>query len=175
MIKEGLIQIYTGDGKGKSTAAFGLSLRAAGWGLHTAIVQFMKNGKNCGEIIALANNPLIDVYCFGSGQFLTKNKAPDEKNLEIAQDAMAKARELLADPSIDILILDEICNAIYFDLTTEAEVLALLNSKRSDQEVILTGQKATAALLKKADLITNMQMVKHPYQKGIDARKGIEY
>ena len=118
---------------------------------------------------------MIDVYCFGSGQFLTKNKAPDEKNLEIAQDAMAKARELLADPSIDILILDEICNAIYFDLTTEAEVLALLNSKRSDQEVILTGQKATAALLKKADLITNMQMVKHPYQKGIDARKGIEY
>ena len=86
-----------------------------------------------------------------------------------------KAKTLLKDENIDILILDEICNAIYFDLITEKEVLALIENKRDDQELIMTGRNAPKSLIKKADLVSEMKMIKHPYQKGINSRRGIEY
>lgn len=175
MKQTGLIQVYTGEGKGKSTAAFGLSLRAAGWGLHTAIVQFMKNGEGYGEIKAFSDQPLINVFSFGGGKLLKKGEPPPAEELRYARKAMEKAKELLADKSVDILILDELTNAIYFDLISEAESLQLLAEKRPDQEVVITGRNAPPVLLNLADLVTEMKEVKHPYRKGVHARRGIEY
>ena len=175
MKKTGLIQIYTGDGKGKSTAAFGLSLRAAGWGMHTAIVQFMKKGDGYGEISALAQHPLIDIYPFGSGNFIKKGSPLSKEDLIYTSQAIDKVKELMEDERVDILVLDELTNAIYFGLISEAKVLELLSHKKPEQEWVITGRNAPQALLDRADLITEMKEVKHPYQKGISARRGIEY
>lgn len=175
MKEPGIIQIYTGEGKGKSTAAFGLALRAAGWKMHTGIVQFMKKGEGYGEITAFANLPYIEIFSFGSNKFLKKDAPQEEEDLALAHAAMAKAKELMVDQKVDILILDELCNAIYFDLVSEKEVLALMSLKRADQEVVITGRNAPHCLLELADLVTEMKEIKHPYQKGIQARRGIEY
>ena len=172
---QGLIQIYTGNGKGKSTAAFGLALRASGWNMRTAIIQFMKDGDGYGETKAIDALPHIDMYSYGIKGFLRKGETPDPLNLQKAQQALAKVRQVLADPEIDIVILDEINNAVYFGLVSEAEVLQLMADKRCDQELILTGRSATAAMIENADLVTEMREIKHPYQKGISARQGIEY
>ena len=107
--------------------------------------------------------------------FLEKGKKPDEENLAIAKEAVKKAKSLINDETVDILILDEICNAIYFDLVAESEVLKLIVNKRTDMELIMTGRNATQSLIKEADLVTEMKLIKHPYQKGINSRRGIEY
>lgn len=171
----GLIQIYTGAGKGKSTAAFGLCLRASGWGMRSAIVQFMKMDGACGEIKAISQLPLIDIYSYGNGKFLKKGEPLTQEDLACANEAMAKGKELMADPNIDILVLDELCNAIYFELVSEEAVLNLLVGRRVDQEIVITGRNAPPALLNLADLVSEMKEIKHPYRKGINSRKGIEY
>ena len=173
--QQGLIQVYTGNGKGKSTAAFGLALRASGCEMRTAIVQFMKKGEWYGEIKAFRNLPLVDIYSYGGGGFLKKGVAPDAENLKLAADAMAKAYELMQDESLDILILDELNNAIYFDLVTEEDAIQLLKAKPENLEIVVTGRNATERIMDMADLVTEMREIKHPYQKGIQARKGIEY
>lgn len=171
----GLIQIYTGNGKGKTTAAFGLALRASGCGLRTAIVQFMKKGEWYSEIAAIKNLPLVDIYSYGGSSFLKKGEPPDAENLQLAADAVAKARELMAAGDVDILILDELNNAVFFDLITEEEALALFREKPAYMELVATGRNATEAMIQAADLVTEMREIKHPYQKGIQGRKGIEY
>ena len=173
--RQGLVQIYTGNGKGKSTAAFGLALRAAGCSMHTAIVQFMKKGEWYGEISAFARLPEVAVYSFGSDKFLKKGTPPDAENLALAAAAMEKARELMADPDVDILILDELSNAVYFDLVSEEDTLALIAARPKTQELVITGRNATPAMIEAADLVTEMREIRHPYQKGIQARKGIEF
>lgn len=175
MENQGLIEVYTGDGKGKSTAAFGLALRASGWGLQVAIIQFMKPGEGYGETIAFEQMPNIERYSFGLKGFLRKGKPPDAASIQIAECAMQKAAQLIANPEVDILILDEINNAIAFDLVSEEAVLALIDKKLPGQELVLTGRDAPAALIAKADLVTEMKEIKHPYQQGILARRGIEY
>lgn len=107
--------------------------------------------------------------------FYVRAEQPDQESLKAASAAMQKAVQMMNDPNIDILILDEINNAIYFDLVSEEEVLSLLDQKRPDQELILTGRSATAVIIARADLVTEMKEIKHPYQKGISARRGIEY
>ncbi len=171
----GLIQIYTGNGKGKSTAAFGLTLRASGAGLSVSIVQFMKEGGWYSEIGVLRQLANVEIYSYGIGKFIRKGTPPDEGSLRLAAEAMAKARELLADESVDVLILDELCNAVYFELITEEDALSLLDAKRADQELVLTGRNATEKLIERADLVTEMREIKHPFKQGIKARKGIEY
>lgn len=171
----GLIEIYTGNGKGKTTAAFGLALRASGCGLHTAIVQFMKKGEWYSEIAAIEQLPLVDIYSYGGSKFLKKGTPPDEENLQLAAAAVAKARELMAGGEIDILILDELNNAVYFDLLSEDDALALFREKPAYMELVATGRNATEAMIEAADLVTEMREIKHPYQKGIQGRKGIEY
>ncbi len=175
MEKQGLIEIYTGNGKGKSTAAFGLALRASGWGMRSAVVQFMKPGEGYGEIAALAKIPEITVYSFGAEGFLSLGETPPPEHLAAAAAAMAKAEQVLADPRIDLVILDEINNAVLFGLVGEDEVLALLEHKQPGQELVLTGRAATPALIELADLVTEMREIKHPYQQGVNARRGIEY
>lgn len=171
----GLIQIYTGDGKGKSTAAFGLALRSAGCGLKVVIIQFMKKGEYYGEIAAFAKLPEIDISSFGCDGFLRKGETPPAEHLEQAQAALNKARLLLQEGTTDVLILDELNNAIFFDLITEREIHTLLMLKPPQTELVITGRNAPEYLLQAADLITEMQNIKHPYQQGISARKGIEY
>ncbi|MBQ6807786.1 MAG: cob(I)yrinic acid a,c-diamide adenosyltransferase [Firmicutes bacterium] len=171
----GLIQIYTGNGKGKSTAAFGLALRASGCGLRTAIVQFMKKGEWYSEIAAIQQLPLVEIYSYGGSKFLKKGTTPDAENLQLAKDAVAKARELMTQGEIDILVLDELNNAVFFDLLTEEEALSLFREKPAHMELVATGRNATQAMMDAADLVTEMREIKHPYQKGIQARKGIEF
>lgn len=170
----GLVQIYTGNGKGKSTAAFGLALRATGCGLKVVIIQFMKKGEWYGEIEALAKLPEIEIYSYGCDRFAKKG-APDEDNLAQARAALQRTRKVMAEQQTDVLILDELNNALFFDLITEAEALALIQEKPQDMELIITGRNAPEALIKAADLVTEMCEIKHPYQHGIQARRGIEY
>jgi len=171
----GLIQIYTGHGKGKTTAAFGLALRAMGCGLRVAIIQFMKKGEYYGEIAAFAQLPLIDVYSFGGAGFLHKGQPPGADHLAQAQAALDKAREIMQDDHADLLILDELNNALYFGLVTEEQARALLALKPPCTELVITGRHAPDYLLAAADLITEMVEIKHPYKNGVAARRGIEY
>jgi cob(I)alamin adenosyltransferase len=171
----GLIQIYTGDGKGKSTAAFGLALRAAGCGLRVAIIQFMKKGEWYGEIESFAKLPEIALYSFGCDGFLKKGAPPPAEHLEQAQAALAKALDILSTGQTDLLILDELNNAVFFGLITEEETRTLLALKPPHTELVITGRNAPDYLLQAADLITEMREIKHPYQRGLPARRGIEY
>jgi len=171
----GLIQVYTGEGKGKSTAAFGLALRAAGCGLQVAIVQFMKKGEWYGEIETFAKLPEIRLYSFGCDGFLKKGEPLPAAHVEQAQAALAKAQEVLRQGQTDLLILDELNNAIFFGLISRQETEELLALKPAHTELVITGRNAPDYLLQAADLITEMREIKHPYQRGLPARRGIEY
>ncbi|CEP69620.1 Adenosylcobalamin biosynthesis, ATP:cob(I)alamin adenosyltransferase CobA/CobO/ButR [Moorella glycerini] len=173
-LEQGLVQVYTGEAKGKSTAAFGLALRACGHGLKVLIVQFMKT-PDYGEHKAFPRlAPEVEVKTFGRKGFIHRGGARPE-DYEQARAALAFAREAMLGGRVDILILDEINNALYFGLLTEEEVLAFLAERPPQVEVVLTGRNAPAGIIAAADLVTEMRQVKHPYEKGIKARKGIEY
>lgn len=173
-MNKGLIQVYTGEGKGKTTAALGLALRAAGWDLKVAIVQFIKGNKNIGEYKAIAKIKNIDIF-----QFLEDKKLyiehPDKRHEKPAQKALQKTKELLALKKYDMIILDEINNALHYELIPLSEVMDLLNTKPVEIELILTGRNAHPAIVEAAHLVTDMKQIKHPYVDGIVARKGIEY
>ncbi|MCL1975134.1 MAG: cob(I)yrinic acid a,c-diamide adenosyltransferase [Firmicutes bacterium] len=171
----GLIQVYTGDGKGKSTAAFGLALRGLGCGLKVAIIQFMKKGEWYGETAALARLPEIELSSFGMDGFLIKGEPLPPAYIELVQAALEKTKNLLKAGEIDILILDELNNAIFFGLVTEAQTQELLMLKPAHMELVITGRNAPQYLLQAADLITEMREIKHPYRHGLAARRGIEY
>ncbi|MBO8168324.1 MAG: cob(I)yrinic acid a,c-diamide adenosyltransferase [Thermoanaerobacteraceae bacterium] len=173
-LEQGLIEIYTGNAKGKSTAAFGLALRAAGHGFKVRIVQFMKTG-DYGENAAFQKlQPEIECRAFGRRGFIKKGEGTQEDR-RLAREAMEQAEQWLLDPETDILILDEINNAIWFELVTVEEVLALLDKKPEQTEVVLTGRNAPDELVERAHMVTEMVEVKHPYQLGIGSRKGIEF
>lgn len=175
VIKRGFIQVYTGDGKGKTTSALGLALRASGYGFKSAIVQFMKGSYNYGEIYAIEKIPEISIFSYGRVDLVRKG---DEKEIDFqeAQKAMAKARELMKDPSLSILILDEVNVAVFFGFVKEEDLLSLIDEKPSHLELILTGRKATQRVMEKAHLVTEMREIKHYYKDmGLLARKGIEY
>lgn len=173
-IETGLVQIYTGNGKGKSTAAFGLALRAAGAGLKVVIIQYMKKGEWYGEIKALQQIPGVEIYSYGCDRFAKKG-APDEDNLAQVRAALAKTRKIYEQNQADLLILDELNNALFFELISEQEALALIQDKPQQMELVITGRNAPEALIKAADLVTEMCEIKHPYQNGVQARRGIEY
>lgn len=175
-LEKGLIEIYTGNCKGKSTAAFGLAVRAAGQGLQVRIVQFMKSG-GYGENISFEKlKPEIEIYSYGRKSFIMPDAEAKQQDLDLAAEAMVQAGALMADENTDILILDEINNALFFHLVTLEEVEALLDKKPPYMEVVLTGRNAPQALIDRADLVTEMCEIKHPYTtSGLKSRKGIEY
>lgn len=173
-LSQGLIQVYTGNAKGKSTAAFGLAVRAAGHGLKVHIVQFMKTG-DYGENKALARlAPEVEIAAFGRKGFIHRGGAKPE-DYELAHQALDCAREIMLAGRADILILDEINNALYFGLLPLEAVLEFIQAKPPQLELILTGRNAPPEITELADLVTEMLEVKHPYQKGIGSRAGIEY
>lgn len=174
-LSQGLVQVYTGNGKGKSTAAFGLALRAVGCGMHVVIIQFMKiKGCYAEEQAFQRLTPELEHYAYGTKHWVKKGQGSPE-DYAMAKAAMAKALECITDPDKDVVILDEINNAIYFELVSVEDVLALLQQKLPTIEVVLTGRNAPQELLDAADLVTEMREVKHYYQKGVQSRKGIEY
>lgn len=173
-LSKGFVQIYTGDGKGKTTAALGQALRAAGSGLKTLIVQFMKNCPY-GEIHSLSLlSDWITIEQYGNDMFVLERKLPADDDIRLAQEALQQARKAMVSGKYDIVILDEICVAIHYNLLKLAEVLHLLSDKPEHVELILTGRYCPGELLEKADLVTEMKEIKHYYQKGVSARKGIE-
>ncbi len=175
-LEKGLIEIYTGNCKGKSTASFGLAIRGAGQGFQVRIVQFMKCG-GYGENISLEKlKPEIEVYSYGRKCFIMPEAEAKQQDIDLAAKAMTKAEELMTDGNTDILILDEINNAIFFHLVTVAEVEALLDKRPDYMEVVLTGRNAPQALIDRAGLVTEMREIKHPFTSyGLKTRKGIEY
>ncbi|NQT67956.1 MAG: cob(I)yrinic acid a,c-diamide adenosyltransferase [Desulfobacteraceae bacterium] len=172
MDKKGFIQIYTGDGKGKTTAALGLAIRAAGHGMKTYIGQFMK-GQHYGEMTALFDDPCITIEQYGDIKCIRREQVT-QKHIDQAHIGLKSARKAMLSKQYDIVILDEINIAIWFNLITTEEVLAFLNDRHENVEVILTGRKAPNELIEYADLVTEMNEVKHYFNRGVKARNGIE-
>ncbi|MDD5659302.1 MAG: cob(I)yrinic acid a,c-diamide adenosyltransferase [Actinomycetota bacterium] len=171
-LKEGYIQVYTGDGKGKTTAALGLTLRAYGYGLKIFIAQFIK-GKKYNEIKALEkfkDNVIVKQY--GNGCFIRKK--PSKTDIEMAENGLKEIRQILTSGNYDVVIMDEINVAMYFDLLKVEDVIELIKLKPEKVELILTGRKVAPQILEMADLVTEMKEVKHYYAKGVIAREGIE-
>jgi cob(I)alamin adenosyltransferase len=175
----GLIHVYTGDGKGKTTAALGLALRAAGHGWRTYVGQFMK-GQQYGELEGArmlgadaAGRPWLTIVQFGRPTFLRVGAVSGEDR-RLAQQGLARAREAMTSGAYQIVVLDEINVALYFDLLTEADVLALIDAKPDPVELVLTGRRVPDAILDRADYVTEMREIRHPYSSGVQARPGIE-
>ncbi len=170
----GLIQVYTGNGKGKTTAALGLALRAWGRGLRVVVIQFMKTGDEYGEIAALRKLSGIDLFQYGRDQLIVKGKHTEE-DMRLAKQGLLKAKQALTGKNYDVVILDEVNVVAYFGIVSPEEVMDVVRSRASGVEVIMTGQKAPKLFIEEADLVTEMRMVKHPYDAGVLARAGIEY
>lgn len=172
--KDGLIQVFTGDGKGKTSAAMGTVLRALGHNLKVAIIVFMKGDYPYGEWQALANFPNISIALFGLRTFTNPEKLKPEE-LEQAKLAMVAAREAVSGGEYDLVVLDEINVAVAWKLIELEEVVKLIEDKPQNVELILTGRQADTRLIEMADLATECVKIKHPFDKGIMARMGIEY
>ncbi|RMG58674.1 MAG: cob(I)yrinic acid a,c-diamide adenosyltransferase [Deltaproteobacteria bacterium] len=173
-VGKGYIQIYTGNGKGKTTAALGLALRAAGHGLSVVIIQFMKGWIDYGELEGVKMlSPYVRLHQCGRDTFVNP-KSPDPEDVRLAREGFELAKKVLFEEKPDILILDEMNCAVMFNLIPEEEVLDLMERKPDGVELVLTGRGATERMMEKADLVTEMREVKHYYAAGVDARVGIE-
>ncbi|MBV6419905.1 MAG: Cob(I)yrinic acid a,c-diamide adenosyltransferase [Ignavibacteriaceae bacterium] len=173
-LKKGFVQIYTGNGKGKSTAAIGQAVRAAGFGLKSYIAQFMKEYPYS-ELVSLKHlSELISVEQFGGDEFVYKKELPAEEELAKAKRGLQTARDKMLSGDYDIIILDEVIVAIYFKLFETKDIVEFIKSKPENVELILTGRYCPEELIDLADLVTEMQEIKHYYQKGITSRRGIE-
>ena len=173
-IEKGLLIVHTGKGKGKSTAAWGLMLRALGRGFRVGVVQFGKGAWETGERKAIEKfGDQVSWHTLGEGfTWETQDRARD---VAAAERAWAKARDLMADPSIRLLILDELNIALRYDHLEIAEVVAGLASRRPDLHVVVTGRNAKPELIDAADLVTEMNLVKHHFAAGVKAQEGIEF
>jgi cob(I)alamin adenosyltransferase len=173
-LEQGLVQVYTGNGKGKTSAAFGLALRAIGRGLKVYVVQFIKGGFDYGELYVVNELPNLKLKAFGRGEFVTE-KPPRKEDVELAQEALDLAEQVVKSGEYDIVILDEINVALDLKLINLDEVLELIKNKPKHVELILTGRYAPKEIIEAADLVTEMKEIKHPFNNGYQARKGIEY
>ncbi len=171
---KGYIQVYTGGGKGKTTAALGLALRAAGHGLKTYIGQFLK-GQDYGELASAKKiSSFITIEQFGRKGFIHVTENPDEEDFQRAKDGLEKCFKAMKSNKYQIIILDEINVAVHFKLLTENQVHQFLDRKPEGIEIVLTGRYAPESFIKRADLVTDMKEIKHYYKLGVQARKGIE-
>ena len=180
-LKRGLVQVYTGNGKGKTTAAWGQAMRASGQGLKVAIIQFFK-GKGSGSPrpswrgggeAKMARKLKLDLYSFCPVHPFFGGKREELK--KECKEAMASAKKLIKSKKYDLIILDEINIAMHDRLIAVNGILDLIKKKPKGMELILTGRSAPKKIMDAADLVTEMREIKHPYQKGIKGRRGIEY
>jgi cob(I)alamin adenosyltransferase len=173
ILEKGLLLVHTGPGKGKSTAAFGLVLRALGHGWKVGVVQFVKGAWDTGERRILERFDGVSWHTMGEGfTWETQDRARD---IAAATRAWDKARELMADKSIRLIVLDELSIALRYDYLPLADVLATLRERRSDLNVVVTGRNAKPELIEIADLVTEMGLIKHHFAAGVRAQAGIEF
>jgi len=170
---QGYIQVYTGNGKGKTTAAFGLALRAVGAGKKVYFAQFVK-GKTYSEIETVTKYlPDITLKQYGRGCFIYKD--PAQEDIDAALVGLKEISEIISSANYDVVVLDEAIIAVYYRLFTIEQLIDVLNKKPEKTEIVITGRYAPKELLEIADLVTEMKEIKHYYQKGVEARKGIEF
>ncbi|MHA1179485.1 MAG: cob(I)yrinic acid a,c-diamide adenosyltransferase [Alphaproteobacteria bacterium] len=173
-IEKGLLIVHTRKGKGKSTAAFGLLLRALGRGFRAGVVQFGKGAWETGERKAIERFP-DQVVWYALGEGFTWETQDRERDVAAAERAWAKTKELMADPSIRLLILDELNIALRYGHLDLDEVVAALSARRPDLHIVVTGRNAKPELIEAADLVTEMSLVKHHFSAGVKAQEGIEF
>jgi cob(I)alamin adenosyltransferase len=185
-LKEGLVQVYTGDGKGKTTAALGLAFRAIGHGLRVCFIQFAKSDWDKGECrTAELLAPSFEFHTFAAARWGDPTKAPpgtpwwllppSEEDRSMAQEGLVFAVRAVQEGDYDVVVLDEVFAALHHGLVSLAQVLDLIAARAPHIELILTGRNVPAEVVAKADLVTEMRAVKHPFERGVMARRGIEY
>ena len=173
-LEKGYVQVYTGNCKGKTTAALGLAFRAMGCGLKTYIGQFMK-GQRYSELEAASLvRPYITIEQYGKKGYIHVKDPPEPEDVQMAQVGLAKARKAMQSGDYDIVIFDEINTAHYFHLISIGDMLDLIRNKPDNVEIVLTGRYAPQEIIDEADLVTEMVEIKHYYSKGVAARDGIE-
>lgn len=173
-IEKGLIIVHTGPGKGKSTAAFGMAMRALAQKMKLGIVQFIKGKWESGERAILEQFPdLVEIKAMGEG--FTWNTQDRARDIQMAEAAWAEAKRMILDPTYKMVLLDEINIALRYDYLSIEEVIKVLQQKPPMTHVILTGRNAKPELIEIADLVTEMTMIKHPFRNGVKAQAGIEY
>ena len=169
---KGYIQVYTGDGKGKTTAAFGLALRAAGAGLKVYIAQFVK-GMKYSELNSLAKlSEFITIKQYGRDCFIFRE--PEKEDIQGAQKGLKEVKEIMCSGKYQMIILDEANIATYYNLFSVEALIDFIQAKPEEVELIITGRKADPRVIEAADLVTEMKEIKHYYQKSVQARDGIE-
>lgn len=173
-MESGTVQVYTGSGKGKTTAALGQAMRACGHGLKVIMIQFMKGNINYGELETAKRIPNFTIEQYGLETFVDK-KNPGKKDIELAKRGLERVKEVVKSGKYDIVILDEINVALDYKLIPLDEIVNLIENKPKGVELILTGRYASPEIMKIADLVTEMLEIQHHYPKGVKAREGIEY
>lgn len=173
-LERGLLIVHTGDGKGKSSAAFGMALRSAGWGMRVAIVQFVKGSWETGEKHFFRDHPEFASFEV-MGEGFTWDTQDRERDIAAARAAWARSLELIHDPAIDYVVLDELNIVIGFDYLPVAEVVAALKDRPLTKHICITGRGAKPELVEIADLVTEFREIKHPYKAGFKAQRGVEY
>lgn len=176
LLRQGLVHVYTGDGKGKTSTALGLAFRALGWGARVCMIQFIKGYADIGEArIAreFEDRFVLKQFALDLSRAIGEAKVLERKRS--AEEAMAWAEEAVRAGDHDLVILDEINNALHYGLIDARRVLEMISAKPSHVEIVLTGRGAPPAIIEAADYVTELRMVKHPFEKGIPARKGIDY
>jgi len=169
---KGYVHVYTGDGKGKTTAAFGLALRAVGAGMKVYIAQFVK-GMEYSELHVIEKfEGQIVLKQFGRDCFIYKD--PEEADIEAAREGLEESRKAIQSGQYQMVILDEANIATFYNLFSVDELLELINNKPDEVEIIITGRRADQKIIDTADLVTEMREIKHYYRQGVEARKGIE-
>jgi len=172
MNTRGLIQVYTGDGRGKTTAALGLALRAAGQGMKVIIIQFIKGDRTCGEHLFAAQYHPFDIIQLNTGDSFAQTL---KELRSTTKQSFALAEKTILGGGYDVVILDEIFVAVNKGLVSTDQILSLMSRKPESVELILTGRGAPKEIMEQADLVTEMVAIKHPFTKGITARRGMEY
>lgn len=173
--KRGMVHIYTGNGKGKTTAALGLALRAIGHGFKVFMLQFMKGSKNYGEIIAAEKYlPAFTIVQSGLETFVDKEN-PSREDLDLARQGLDLAKKVVSENQYDMVILDEINVALDFKLIPLAEVVELVKNRPPEMELVLTGRYVPQEILELGDVVSEVNLINHPYYHGCEAREGIEY
>lgn len=172
----GLIMVFTGPGKGKTTAAIGMAFRAAGHGLRILMIQFIKGGRHYGELDSAEKlSPYLRIVPMGKGFIRFDREGPDEEDIKAIRQAWDFFLEKMASEEFQMIILDEINYVVDYGLLPVKDVLDALEKKPAGLHLVLTGRNAHPQLIERADLVTEMREIKHPFQKGIKAQKGVEF
>lgn len=174
ILDDGLVHVYTGNGKGKTTAALGLAFRAIGHGLKAYMIQFMKGDLNYGEILSANSCNNLTIVQFGRDCFVDRNN-PEKVDIDLAKKALEHAKEIIGNGEYDLVILDEVNVALEWKLIETEDVIELIRDRPKNVELVLTGRYAPQEIIDIGDYVTEMRETKHPYEHKISARIGIEY